>query len=66
MSRRVFITGGASGLGRALARRYARVERRRFYVLPHCAGAKAWMLKRLLPRRAYRALVLRKATRSSR
>jgi NAD(P)-dependent dehydrogenase (short-subunit alcohol dehydrogenase family) len=35
------------------------VERGRFYVLPHAEGARAWLMKRLLPRRAYRALVRR-------
>ena len=33
------------------------VERGDFYVLPHPAGRTAWWLKRLLPRRLYRAAV---------
>jgi len=33
------------------------VEAGEFYVLPHPVGARAWRLKRLLPRGAYRAIV---------
>ncbi len=62
--RRVFITGGASGLGCALAERYARAgcrvaigdrdaERGDFWILTHPEGRLAWMGKRLLPFRLY-------------
>jgi hypothetical protein len=37
------------------------VEQRRFYVLPHAEGRKAWLLKRFLPRDIY-AKFLRKRT----
>jgi NAD(P)-dependent dehydrogenase (short-subunit alcohol dehydrogenase family) len=40
------------------------VERGRFYVLPHAEAARAWLLKRLLPRRAYRALTRRRMRRA--
>jgi NAD(P)-dependent dehydrogenase (short-subunit alcohol dehydrogenase family) len=33
----------------------------RFYVLPHAPARRTWILKRLLPRRLYRALVRRQA-----
>jgi NAD(P)-dependent dehydrogenase (short-subunit alcohol dehydrogenase family) len=42
-----------------LDRIFAAVEAGEFYVLPHPLGVKAWRLKRLLPRKAYRALVRR-------
>lgn len=44
---------------------YEAVESGRFYVLSHKDGRAAWMMKRLLPRRFY-AAVLRKQTRSMR
>jgi NAD(P)-dependent dehydrogenase (short-subunit alcohol dehydrogenase family) len=36
---------------------YRAVERGSFYVLPHPEGRRAWLLKRLLPRRLYRVVV---------
>jgi NAD(P)-dependent dehydrogenase (short-subunit alcohol dehydrogenase family) len=46
-----------------LDRIFAAVEAQAFYVLPHPLGRKAWLLKRLLPRPAYRALVRREMRR---
>jgi NAD(P)-dependent dehydrogenase (short-subunit alcohol dehydrogenase family) len=46
-----------------LDRIFSAVEAREFYVLPHPMGRKAWRLKRLLPRGAYRALVRREMRR---
>jgi NAD(P)-dependent dehydrogenase (short-subunit alcohol dehydrogenase family) len=40
-----------------LDRIFSAVEAGEFYVLPHPLGRKAWRIKRLLPRSAYRALV---------
>jgi NAD(P)-dependent dehydrogenase (short-subunit alcohol dehydrogenase family) len=36
---------------------YRAVDDGRFYVLPHAAGRSAWRWKRLLPRRAYTAII---------
>lgn len=41
------------------------VERREFYVLPHSEGRQAWLMKRLLPRDLYAAMI-RKRTRRMR
>ncbi len=65
MEKRVFITGGASGLGKARARRYARdgAARAENVILPHRDGAAAWFGKRFLPNSVYHSLFHRSVER---
>lgn len=62
MTRKLLEKGGLSA--EAVAQQvYAAVEKDRFHVLPHADARRIWMLKRLLPRRAYAALLERSTRR---
>jgi NAD(P)-dependent dehydrogenase (short-subunit alcohol dehydrogenase family) len=45
---------------------YRAVERNQFYVLPHPEARRAWLIKRLLPRKLYTALMRKNAPRLKR
>lgn len=45
---------------------FGAVEAGEFYVLPHPLGRRAWRLKRLLPRKAYRAILAKEMARMRR